>query len=339
MVNKKKERIFYLDLLRSIAILAVILCHLFQLYPYEFSWGPLRYLIVINTFGYLGVPIFFMLSGALLLNREIKFRDFYKKRFARIIYPYVFWVSITIILGYFFFGFRDNIPLIILGQNKYTWFAWTLAGLYLFIPIINPFIKEYGLEGIKIYLIVWVFTLLLNTFGLYPFNYFELSYFAGYLGFMFLGYYLVNMGINNKKRVMVYCLLFFAISLSIHSIINFYKFEAINIGGYLNLFVAFESACLALLFRCFEENSYNDLNSYLSKLFNSIKNSFMSKVILSVSILSYSMYFTHIIVINVLNHFTQVSNMLIYYVLTVFLAWLISFIFSKIPFIKNYTGI
>ena len=200
MEKKKKERIFYLDLLRTIAILAVILCHLFQLYPYKFSWGYLHYLVPINTFGYVGVPIFFMLSGALILNREIKLKDFYKKRFSRIIYPYVLLVSITIILGYFFFGFRDNIPLIILGQNKYTWFVWTLAGLYLFIPMINPFIREYGLDGIKIYLIVWVFTLLLNSLGLYPFNYFELSYFAGYLGFLLLGYYLVNVQIRNKKE-------------------------------------------------------------------------------------------------------------------------------------------
>lgn len=128
MENNGKKRIFYLDLLRAIAILSVILCHAFQFYPNDFHWG---YLAFINTFGYFGVPIFFILSGALLLNKEIKPKNFYKKRFSRIIFPYIFWVSITILLGYLFFGFRDNISLIILGQNKYTWFVWTLAGLYL----------------------------------------------------------------------------------------------------------------------------------------------------------------------------------------------------------------
>lgn len=149
-----------------------------------------------------------MLSGALLLNRDFSLKDFFKKRFSRIVYPYIFWISITVILGYFFFGFSDNIPLIILGEQKYTWFVWTLAGLYLFIPVINSFIKEFSLDGIKYFLIIWIVTIILNTFRHYPFHALELSYFAGYLGYLLLGYYLVKVPIKNTKKIMILSLIF-----------------------------------------------------------------------------------------------------------------------------------
>lgn len=80
MENKKKERIFYLDLLRAVAILAVIVCHVSGLYPNEIG-GIFKPLIRIDTVGYIGVPIFFMLSGALLLNREYEFKSFLKRDF------------------------------------------------------------------------------------------------------------------------------------------------------------------------------------------------------------------------------------------------------------------
>lgn len=41
-------------------------------------------------FARIGVPVFLMLSGALLLNREIDITDFLKKRLARLTYPFIF---------------------------------------------------------------------------------------------------------------------------------------------------------------------------------------------------------------------------------------------------------
>ena len=226
-----------------------------------------------------------------------------------------------------------------MGDKKYTWFVWALAGLYLFIPVINSFIKEFGLGGVKYYLVIWAVIILLTSFGLYPFNSFELSYFAGYLGYLLLGYYLVNVSIDHKKRAMILSLLLCILSLFIHALFRYKQFGIITVTEYLNLFVVFESACFVLFCRCFEENSWTDLNSVFTKLFNFIKNSFLAKVILSISILSYSMYFTHIIVINFINHYTQAPNILIYYGFVIIFAWLMSFVFSKIPYVGKYTGI
>lgn len=94
---KTKERIFYYDFLRAFAIIAVILCHI------DIFYGdlntPLQIIckLTINDIGRMGVPIFLMISGALLLNRDYELSDFLKRRFTRIIYPFIFWM--TLILG------------------------------------------------------------------------------------------------------------------------------------------------------------------------------------------------------------------------------------------------
>ena len=97
-MKTRKERIFYYDFLRAFAIIAVINCHL------DHFFGPLTtptQIIAQMTFhdiGNVGVPIFLMISGALLLNREYpSLKKFLKKRFAIIIYPFIFWI--ILILG------------------------------------------------------------------------------------------------------------------------------------------------------------------------------------------------------------------------------------------------
>ena len=44
------------------------------------------------------VPIFLMLSGALLLNREIELESFIKHRLVRIVYPFIFFMIILLIV-------------------------------------------------------------------------------------------------------------------------------------------------------------------------------------------------------------------------------------------------
>ena len=71
-MNAKKERIFYYDFLRAFAIIAVIICHS------DLFFGsldtPLRIIaqMTFHDIGRIGVPIFLMISGALLLNRDYK---------------------------------------------------------------------------------------------------------------------------------------------------------------------------------------------------------------------------------------------------------------------------
>ena len=187
----KKERIFYYDFLRAFAIIAVLICHV------DLFFGPLVTPVqvigqlTIHDIGRMGVPIFLMISGALLLNRDYELTDFLKRRFTRIIYPFIFWI-IIIIAGIIYVSHDYSLAWnTLIGNFSVTWYFWMLIGIYLFIPIINAFIEKYGEIGIKYFLAIWFATMILKTFNSYPlFPNFNLDYFAGYLGYLVLGYYL-----------------------------------------------------------------------------------------------------------------------------------------------------
>ena len=160
MENKVKKRIFYFDEIRALAILFVILCHTTTIYhPFNYSFSPLAIPSILNMLGWVGVPLFFMISGALLLNREYTLKDFFKRRFTRILYPFIFWMIITLSLYYFFLGFGEKELLkVFFGDNRYTWFIWVMMGIYLILPVLNSFIVEYGMKGVRYFLAIWFIT-------------------------------------------------------------------------------------------------------------------------------------------------------------------------------------
>ena len=49
-----------------------------------------------------------------------------------------------------------------IGNPSITWYFWTLIGIYLFIPVINPFIEKYGLKGCEYFLGIWFITIILK---------------------------------------------------------------------------------------------------------------------------------------------------------------------------------
>lgn len=84
-----KNRIEYYDNLRVLAIFGIIAIHVFQLWHHgEQAFG--LYIYMFSEIVRYSVPIFLMLSGALLLNREVELNYFLKHRLTRILYPFLF---------------------------------------------------------------------------------------------------------------------------------------------------------------------------------------------------------------------------------------------------------
>ena len=124
----------------------------------------------IISIGYAGADIFFLLSGLGLsfsLTKDSNIKNFYKKRFARII-P-TFWLVVVmthiknIILGDF--KFADlffslfGLDFVIFG-NLYIWFVPAILICYLFFPVYYFLSEEYGF--LKIFVFSSVFTLILS---------------------------------------------------------------------------------------------------------------------------------------------------------------------------------
>ena len=83
-----KEKYFWVDVLRVFAIVAVVVVHVSADIITEWNSMPRSWWWAANFYDSLargGVPVFVMLSGALLLPQAESYRDFFKKRLQRIL--------------------------------------------------------------------------------------------------------------------------------------------------------------------------------------------------------------------------------------------------------------
>lgn len=329
-----KQRIFYYDILRAYAIIGVIICHVLHFFGPLNTQFEIISQLTFHNLGRIGVPLFLMISGALLLNRDYpNLNYFLKRRFARIIYPFIFWIIIIALVYAYYKMNASFIWSIVIGNTSVTWYFWTLIGIYLAIPLINAFIKEYGEEGCKYFLTIWLITIILNTMHSYPlFTNFNLDYFAGYIGYPVLGYYLSNkeFKLENKKMCIIGVMIFLISLIIFDYYTSNYELTTLSFT-YQNIMIVSMAIGFFILIK------------YLDKLgkFNSIKENFIGKAIISLSVCSYGMYFSHVIVVKILSYHNPGSNVLfpLMFVLIVFLSWLLPYILSKIPYVKNVCGV
>lgn len=182
------------------------------------------------------VPLFVMLTGMLLLPIQQDMGQFYKKRMMRVIVPFLIWSLLynlfpllTGIMGWdssiltkmFAYAGENpsqswesslhNIYMIPFNFNIYTiplWYIYMLIGLYLFMPFFSAWLKQATDKQMKVFLFIWGITLFLPYCNEYISNYIlgtcawnnfgTLYYFAGFNGYLLLGYYL---NVNNKLTI------------------------------------------------------------------------------------------------------------------------------------------
>ncbi len=207
-LNQIRGRAVYVDLIRTVAMVGVILLHasgrwtvtsqeMNQMNQLEFtSWGVVS---IYQSFAVMGVPLFLMLTGALLLQPEKNdtLGVFFKKRWARIGLPCLFWGA-----AYFAWDFLvQNIPFtasaiiqgILNGPYTQIWYVYVLVGLYLLTPILRVFIANADQTIIKYFVILWVLGIsIMPLFSLFTTFQLNSNVFTipGYVGFFVLGTYL-----------------------------------------------------------------------------------------------------------------------------------------------------
>lgn len=328
-----KNRIFYYDMLRTLAILCVILCHTSPFYNLMGIASPANLIIPYTLYNLatMGVPLFFMISGALLLNKKDSISVFLKKRFTRILYPFLFWIAI-ILAGVYYINGTTYLLDMFLGIGQFTWFIWVLMGLYLFIPIFSPFIEKYGIKGVEYYLIFWLITIILTALNQYPFGRLDLTLFSGYFGVLVLGYYLDNKDFKiDDNKICTIGLIIFLICLIIMVYLNYANYVtgfSFDSCEYLNIITITMASGLYIFIKYL-----NQLNSLGANIKNAVT---------SVSMCSYGMYFTHIIVVRpfllYFNHHSLLESGIIF-IIVCFASWLIIYIFSKIPYLKKVSGV
>ena len=202
----QQSRVFYADVLRFIAILAVIVLHCSSDYVAQYGeipahtwWAGTAY----NGLSRICIPIFVMLSGAFLLKpgKVITMKELFGKRMMKILIPLFFWSIIYVCWqisnsenGWAGFNWKETLHTFYQGPVVYhLWFLYMMAGIYLIYPVINAFIGMAKDIDLKYFLIVWFIanSLLFVIDKLWGWTLgIDLNSFTGYIGYFVLGYYL-----------------------------------------------------------------------------------------------------------------------------------------------------
>lgn len=190
------KRTLYLDIIRVLACIMVVLMH--SPIPSEYVDG--QFLTALSYFTAPCIGLFFMVSGALLLPVKTDYVTFIRKRFGKIMIPTIIWSLIYIGVNLYNSESEINIlqclasmPFSPQGEGV-LWFMYTLAGLYLTAPILSAWVDKATKREIQIVLALWCATLCYPLFSFYvSINESTtgiLYYFTGYAGYFLLGYYL-----------------------------------------------------------------------------------------------------------------------------------------------------
>lgn len=338
------KRLLYIDWLRIYATIAVVVIHVSagfvgKMDPTHVSgWFAGNFY---ETLARSSVPIFVMISGALLLQtkKKVTYLDFLKKRTSKVIIPLFAWSAIFYLYGVYTGQFPASItqPLSLFLQNgisSHLWFLYMIIGLYLITPLLLILIKHATQQDLHYFLLLWIYA----SFGTKLIQFLahisipiELSFVSNYIGYFVLGYYLHIYEISKKWRKILYfsaivgliCTFFFTYLSTLHNgnvEMFWYEYFSPNVG--------ISSVGLFVFFRSFFQNK----EQKLSFLFDQINKASLGIYILHYFLLGNFLYriFPHIV-----SHVHPLIAIPIDTLITLIISLLITRSLQQLPIVKK----
>ena len=320
-----KQRILYLDLLRIIACVMIVINH-----SQRGGMGiPGWFLSGSSYITVAGIGLFFMISGALILGKaktqaegqKFDTFSFLKHRLLKIIVPLVFWS--------FLYWSLSSIEPTGLGV---MWFLWTIGGLYLLSPILLRWLQHASLREVELYLCIWAISLLYPFIRLImPVSEGDTSwiyYFHGYVGYFILGYYLSIVPMERlRKYLWGGAVLFLLFTFVAPCVVVFFGFEVdfYSLFWYLSLPVALQCIAWFVGFRNMEPIFASRLCSYAPQIAH-------------LSAMTFGIYLSHILVMRVglwnvyiLSEISGIPFMVLCTLITLLFACLLTWALGKMP--------
>ncbi len=166
-----KKNISYVSLVKLIAAFAVVMVHTSMMYvtnnDFNAKWWTGN---IFDSISRIGVPLYFMITGAVFLYREEPAQVFYKKRAKRIIPALVIWslvyyVFIHVIRNENAFQIQEFVIKLLTDNHYYhLWNLYAFILLYLTIPILQKAVKYIPTSYIIFYALMSGGLVTLNSF-------------------------------------------------------------------------------------------------------------------------------------------------------------------------------
>lgn len=331
----------WLDNSRIIAMFAVVMLHVATIVMVSNEIGSTYWWFgnIYNSLVRWCVPVFVMISGALLLSphKQEDILTFYQKRAAKLLIPITTW-SLIFLTWRFIKGIAKGEPPTILelleklvsgNPYEHMWFLYMILGLYLFTPFFRKIIQHSTNKEVNL--------LIIATFSLATINHIYTSFipsgsqlfinwFFLYIPFFFLGHRIRNTEFQPPQFILWSTFLtsstLTAIGCSVLAIKNGLPFST-YFYGYLSLTVIPMAISMMYLLK-----SWN----------NPISNNNVTKTL---SLLTLGIYLIHPIILEIMGYTGYTTN--IHPIISIPIVTGIIFIISltgawilyKIPFFKR----
>lgn len=175
--EKRTGRVIYLDILKTIAIIGVLLIHITSRGYTSFEFLSFDYLVSVffNSVVRFSVPVFVMVSGTLFLteNKEISIKKMYSKYILRIV--------ITLVLFSLFYEISDVIigrivndvfekaqiekaisNILNFNTHYHLYYLYIIVILYMLVPVLRVFLKSASKRNFEYFLgFLYLFAIIL----------------------------------------------------------------------------------------------------------------------------------------------------------------------------------
>lgn len=301
------KRIVFLDYIRVISCFLVILVHASENYYAAAGDGEMAgpvtllanetdrlWVSLYDGISRLAVPLFMIVSAYLLvpMKEGMSATQFYRRRALRILPAFFIFMVLYSLLpmawnqidGATALNDFVRIPLNFPSLAGHLWFIYPLIGLYLFIPVISPWLANVSAKEERIF--IWLFVIstcmpYLNAlfgelWGECFWNHFHtLWYFSGYLGYLVLAHY-IRVHLTWSRQTRLWAGTAMLIAGAIATIYSFYvqaipgeliETPVLEIGwAFCTLNVVVLTTGAFLLFSCIRQVKAPDIITRTSKL-------------------------------------------------------------------------
>jgi surface polysaccharide O-acyltransferase-like enzyme len=208
--------VIWVDFIRVMATFLVVWLHSTAPILYKFNEIPMSYWWIgnlFNSFVRMCVPLFFMVSGYLLIEKTEDLRLFYKKRIKRVFVPMVAWSLIYVFWKACYenssaLSFHSFYSIFYTPAYHHLWFLYAIMGLYLYMPILRIFVRNSDRMHLYYFVALWILAASLIPFAQKVTGIrskIDLKMISGFIGYLVIGHLLGRIKI---RKILIGCSIF-----------------------------------------------------------------------------------------------------------------------------------